>query len=102
MSAPDQVATEIVTTPAAPTGWSEADSQALLAAAWWFDMMAPPELKRPYSGMHVAIYGEQIVDADRDKEALFRRLDADPIKFPPNRVLPRYVPTEEECMQFRY
>ena len=73
-----------------------ADADALLASAFWFDTHSTAERIEPYRGMHVAILGERIIDADSDKESLFSRLDANDA-LPPYRVLIRYVPTEEEA-----
>ena len=35
-----------------------------------------------------------IIDADRDEHALYRRIESDPTKFPPNRILPRFIPPD--------
>ncbi|QJW97956.1 hypothetical protein [Frigoriglobus tundricola] len=94
MSAPDPSGPATAT--AAPPDPTPADADALFASAFWFDTHATAELIEPYRGMHVAILGEQIIDADSDKESLFRRLDAQDA-LPPYRVLIRYVPTEEEA-----
>lgn len=88
---------DTTTAPPENAEWlSEEDVKELRAAETWFHTVAPPELLVQYRGMHVAIYRDAIVDADRDWDALCRRWDADPVKFPPNRVLPRYVPSDEE------
>ena len=64
MSTPDPPATS-TTAPEAPA-WTEEDINAALQSAFWFDSHISEELIGPYRGMHVAIYGEQIIDADRD------------------------------------
>lgn len=84
------------------SGWTPEELEALQKSAFWFSLEAPRELLAQYKGMHVAVLGEQIVDADVDKNALFGRIDADPERFPPNRVLPRYIPTDEESFLYRY
>lgn len=91
MSAPE---TTVPETAAEPT---QADADALFASVVWLDWKAPPELLKKYEGMHVAILGEEIIDADRDQEEFFRRLDARLEALPSNRVLVRYIPTEEEA-----
>jgi hypothetical protein len=65
-------------------------------------MRAPRELFQPYRGMHLAILGEQIIDADRDFAELGRRLEAKGDALPMTRLLFRYVPTDEEAVRFRY
>ena len=82
--------------PNPPPDWTQEDADAMLASAAWLDWRARPELLKQYEGMHVAIFGEQIIDADRDKQALFQRLDADG-GAPPTRTLIRYIPTPEEA-----
>lgn len=98
MSAPDPSAAPTATADAPPYPEpTQADADALFASAFWFDTNATAELVGPYRGMHVAIFGERIIDADSNKEGLFRRLDATGT-LPPYRVLIRYVPTEEEAL----
>jgi hypothetical protein len=100
VSTSDQSATP-PTTPE-PPGWTEADLAALFVSDTWFALKAPRELLAQYKGMHVAIVGEQIIDADRDQKELCRRLDSKSGIAPTNRVLLRYVPTDEEALRFRY
>ncbi|AMV24353.1 hypothetical protein VT84_08150 [Gemmata sp. SH-PL17] len=88
--------------PPAPTGWSEADLHALVASDFWYHTVAPRELILQYRGKHVAIFGEQIVDADSDFDELARRLNTKSDAIPFNRLLLRYVPTDEETVRFRY
>lgn len=95
MSAPNEPTAE--PTPAETEGWTEADREAVLASAFWFSANATPELIAPYRGMHVAILGEQIIDADRDPDKLCSRIAAQSDTVPFYRVLVRYVPTEEEA-----
>lgn len=94
MSAPDRPTTS-TTTPTYPEP-TPADANALFASAFWFSSNATAELIEPYRGKHVAILGEQIIDADSNKEALFRRLHANGT-LPSYRVLVRYIPTDEEA-----
>ncbi len=101
MSAPDPSANATATAPPYPDP-TPADSDALFASVEWLDWKAPPELLRQYEGMHIAIFGEQIIDADRDKEALFSRLDVKLRTLPPYHVLVRYIPTEEEAWSGNY
>jgi hypothetical protein len=71
----------------------------MFASVVWFHEKAPPELLRQYEGMHVAILGEEIVDADRDPTELARRLDARGAVLP-NRVVIKYVYTAEDVLNF--
>ncbi len=93
MSTPEQPATE-PTTPE-PVEW--ADHDAIPASIFWFDANATAELIAPYRGMHVAILGEQIIDADRDFVTLGGRLEAQGDAIPMRKLCFRYVPTEEEA-----
>jgi hypothetical protein len=95
MSTPDQTTNP---SPAAdePLNLTWEDLIALAASDDWFHLHGPHE---QYKGMHVAILGERIIDADSNWEALAQRLDAKPELFP---LLFRYVPTDEEAMRFRY
>jgi hypothetical protein len=95
MSAPEQPTPP--TEPTEPPFWSEEDGDAILASAHWFGIHAPRELLAQYKGMHVAIFGEQIIDADRDPHALWGRLESTGAG-PLNRILIRYIPTDDEPM----
>jgi len=46
--------------------------------------------------MHVAFVGQQIIDADRDKEALLQRIGAMGDAYPRNRLLVLDVPGPDE------
>ena len=46
--------------------------------------------------MHVAIFGERIVDADSDFNALGRRLEANHAAVPMNRMVIRYIPPADQ------
>lgn len=94
MSTPDQ--TNTATPPPEAPAWSEEDINAAMQSAFWFDSHISEELIGPYRGMHIAIFGEQIIDADRDRTQLCRRLDAKSDMFPASRLVLRYIPTEEE------
>jgi hypothetical protein len=50
------------------------DSNAMLASVFWFDDELAARRLEQYQGMDVAVLGKQIIDADRDGEAMFRRL----------------------------
>jgi hypothetical protein len=99
MSTSDQPVTDPTDTPE-PVEW--ADRDAIFAAAHWFGTTAPAELIERYRGMHVAILGEQIIDADRDFAVLGRRLEAQGDAIPMRKLCFRYIPTEEEAMRGRY
>jgi hypothetical protein len=102
MSTPDQP-TPPTTAPAPEEpGWTDADRDAVFASAFWFDSNATPELIDPYRGMHVAILGERIIDADRDRSELCRRITEGRDTIPIYRVLIRYIPTEEEVWSGRW
>jgi hypothetical protein len=99
MPAPDQPDTSTAPVPESPA-WSEEDANAALQSAFWFDSHTSEELIGPYRGMHVAIYGEQIIDADRDFKELCRRLDTERPDVPSARLVIRYIPTEEEAWKW--
>ena len=73
MSTPEQPDTS--TAPPETPAWTEEDVNAAMQSAFWFDSHISEELIGPYRGMHVAIFGEQIIDADPDFKELCRRLD---------------------------
>lgn len=101
MSTPDQPVTSPTTAPpAARPEPTQADHEAAFASVVWFDWKAPPELLKRYEGMHVAILGEQIVDADRDLSALAQRLDAKGEEIPPNRLVIKYVYSGDDDLAF--
>ena len=102
MSAPEPLAASTASSEPPAWTWSEEDAEALFQSAFWFDSNATEELLGRYRGMHVAIFGERIVDADRDFNALGRRLEMNHGTVPMNRIILRYVPTDEESLQFRY
>ncbi len=97
MSTPDPPAPTTATAAPAYPEPTQADSDALFASVVWLDWKAPPELLKQYAGKYVAIFGEQIIHADRDKGEFYRRLSAILDNLPPYRVLVRYLPTEEEA-----
>lgn len=51
--------------------------------------------------MHVAVFGERIIDADRDFNELARRLDTGEYAAE-KRIIFRYIRTDEEAMRSRY
>jgi hypothetical protein len=98
MSTPDRHA-QPTTTPTEPLAWTDEDVQALFASMDWFDMRAPSQLLQQYKGKHVAIFGEEVIDADRDGDELYRRVAAKG-EVPINRVLFRLVPTGDEPLVY--
>src|SRR2546423_1920704 len=96
MSTPDQPAT--ATTPPESPAWpgTEEDARAALQSAYWFHSNYSDELTGPYQGMHVAILGERIIDADRDLDTLVRRLETKSDVIPLARVICRYVPADAD------
>jgi hypothetical protein len=72
-----------------------ADHEAMFASVVWFRQQEDAGLGS-YTGMHVAILGERVLDADRIKDDLFRRLDALGDTIPRGRLVVLYVPTYEE------
>jgi hypothetical protein len=97
MSTPDQPTTATTPPPATPA-WSEEDINAALQSAFWFDSHISEELIGPYRGMHVAIFGEQIIAGDPDFKQLCRILKAEHPTVPTTRLAFRYIPTEEEAI----
>jgi hypothetical protein len=82
-----------------PATWTEADVNAALETALWFDTNAG-QLAGRYGGMHVAVLDKRIIDADREKQALFDRLDARGDAVPTARLIIRYVPGEDEPLSY--
>ena len=82
-------------TPSCPE-WTEADHDALFASVVWFRTRCDPAVVDKYAGMYVAILGEQILDADRDKDELLRRLNALGDTICRTRVLLQYVHRSED------
>lgn len=101
MSAPGTTAAT-AQVPPCESAWSDESREAFMATHYWYYFVAPPGTFEPYAGMHIALLGERVVDADRDFGTLARRLDADPARFPLDRMLFRYIPTVEEAIQYRY
>ena len=93
MPAPDPSAPSTATAEAAPAWtWTADDVNAALQSAFWFHPNISDELIGPYRGMHVGIFGERIVDADSDFEALGRCLEANHDTVSMNRMVIRYIP----------
>ena len=92
MSEPNQPATP---TRAYPEPTQE-DHDAMFASVVWFREKKEAEVYEQYKGMYVAILGEQIIDADKNKDELVRRLEAMGDALPPNRVALQYVPLPGE------
>jgi len=75
---------------------TEEDFQALMAAEFWLAKINSAGGTLPYQGMWIAVYGEQIIDADRSEEELDRRIEARGDSINLFRVLVRYVHTLDE------
>jgi hypothetical protein len=84
--------------PETPAAWSEEDVNAAMRSAFWFDSHISEELIGPYRGMHVAIFGEQIVAGDPDFKQLCHILKAEHPTVPTSRLAFRYIPTQEEAI----
>ena len=100
MPAPEE-ATATTAAPERVAWMTEEELRAAFAAADWFARSATPELVAPYKGMHVAILGERIIDADRDFKELARRLDTGEYAGEKQMVF-RYIRTDEEATRSRY
>jgi hypothetical protein len=96
MSTPDTPTT--ATVPPEVPAWTEEDINAALQSAFWFDSHISEELIGPYRGMHIAIFGEQIIAADRDFKQLCHILKAEHSTVPTARLVFRYIPTQEEAI----
>jgi hypothetical protein len=70
---------------------TDEDRKAMFASVVWFVNRQSAGALDKYEGMYVAIHGEQILDADSDKNELIRRLDTLSISIPPNRLIIKYV-----------
>lgn len=86
------------TTPPEPTHleWTQSDQDAIFASVVWFRERLDEATYEKYKGMHVAILGEQIIDADRDKSEQIRRVDELGDSILQNRVVIQYLRTAEE------
>ena len=73
-----------------------ADHEALFASVVWFRQQEWAGLADQYAGLYVAVLGEKVIDSDRDKDALIRRVQALGDTINQNRVLLQYLPTWEE------
>jgi hypothetical protein len=80
--------------------WTEADAEAIFASVVWFREQGGSEFYEQYKGMHVAVLGERIIDADANKEELVKRVEARAGTIQANRVLYQYLPTEEEALRY--
>ncbi len=96
MSTPEQAST--ATSPPETPAWSEEDINAAMQSAFWFHSNISEELIGPYRGMHVAIFGEQIIAGDTDFKQLCRILKAEHPTVPTARLVFRYIPTQEEAI----
>ncbi|MBA4064992.1 MAG: hypothetical protein C0501_15025 [Isosphaera sp.] len=67
------------------------DTDAAMASVFWFDDELGARRLEQYRGMDVAILGEQIIDADRDGEAMFQRLKTRGDAINMNRVVIKHV-----------
>lgn len=55
--------------------YSEEDQRAMFASVVWFHEQKSAGNLNRYEGMHVAVVGETIIDADPDPDELIRRLE---------------------------
>lgn len=95
MSATPSTNLPISATPEQPER-TQAEQDALFASVVWFRTKLDAESYEKYNGRHVAILGEQIIDADCDEEELIRRVNALGDAIPQRRVLIQYLMTPEE------
>jgi hypothetical protein len=95
MSTPDQ--TNTAPTPPEAPAWSE-DINAAMQSAFWFHSHISEGLIGPYRGMHVAIFGEQIIAGDPDFKHLCYILKTEHPTVPTSRLVFRYIPTQEEAI----
>jgi hypothetical protein len=72
------------------------DHEAMFASVAWFRQQEDAGVMDSYTGMHVAILGDRVLDVDSVKDELFRRLDAMGDTIPRGRLVVLYVPTHEE------
>jgi hypothetical protein len=87
-----------VTIPAEYPEPTEEDREAMFASVVWFvDQQSSGALDK-YEGMHVAILGEHILEADSDKNELIRRLESLGNTIPPNRIVIKYVYRMEDLI----
>jgi hypothetical protein len=89
-------------TPSEPTDceWTQADQDAIFASVVWVRDKLDPALYEKYKGMHVAVLGERIIDADKDEDELIRRVKALGDAIPQKRVFIEYLMTPEEAWRY--
>jgi hypothetical protein len=75
---------------------TQADLDAMFASVVWFRAHRAAGAFEKYAGMHVAVLGELVIDADREEHELVRRLEALGDSLPPNRVVTQYVPGPDD------
>jgi hypothetical protein len=78
---------------------TEADHEAMFASIAWFRTQAPGAFEQ-YAGKHVAISGEQILDADSNLEELVHRLDALGNRIPPNCLVLQWIHSLEDLLRY--
>lgn len=86
--------TTTAATPEPAAEWpplSELDGDAIFKSFVWFDLAVSRGEFEEYRGRHVAILGEQVIDADPDEDELRRRLLARHNVTPLNRVVIRHL-----------
>lgn len=85
-----------------PLDWpkmSEKDGDAMLASLFWYGEASSRDEFDRYNGMHLAVVGEQVVDADPDFDQLCRRLAARRTSIPLHKVLFQYRPSADGPIQ---
>ena len=72
------------------------DHEAMFRSVVWFRTQRDTGSFEQYAGKHVAILGNQIIDADANPDALTARLAARDDTLPPNRVVVQYLPGPDD------
>jgi hypothetical protein len=67
------------------------DGDAMFKSILWYEAQRTARNLAQYEGMHIAILGEEIIDSDKDRDELYRRLDARRGSINWMRVVTRYV-----------
>lgn len=75
---------------------TQADRDVLFASVVWFRQQEWAGLADQYQGKFVAVLGDQVIDADAEKDELVRRLEARGRSVPMNRVVLQYVHRPED------
>jgi hypothetical protein len=76
------------------------DGDAMFQSILWYEAQRAAGKLKEYERMHIAIYGEEVIDADKDKYELYRRLDARGNSINQMRVVTRYVPHPDDTVLY--